>query len=72
VRGSTKWEDRIRSASEREYQVYHRRTVEERQAIAERQAADGMVDIIKLCAICLSHNLKNITSIISAAFMTTT
>jgi hypothetical protein len=48
--GSTsdrKWEDRIRSASER-----------------------GMVDIIKLFAIYLSYNLKNITSIISAAFMT--
>jgi hypothetical protein len=39
------WEERRRSASDRECLVYHRRTEEERQALAEREAARGMVDL---------------------------
>jgi hypothetical protein len=45
------WEERRRSASDSQWQVYHRRTEEERLALAERQAAEGMVDLGVCCAV---------------------
>jgi hypothetical protein len=39
------WQERRRSASDAPWQVYHRRTDQERVAMPERQAAEGMLDL---------------------------
>jgi hypothetical protein len=39
------WKERRRSASDAPWQVYHIRTDQERQALAERQEAEGMLEL---------------------------
>jgi hypothetical protein len=45
------WKER-RSASDRKWQVYPRNTEHERQALAERQAAEGMLDLDDGICVC--------------------